>query len=304
MSRLRPAPELVELAPQVYGYVQPDGGWCVSNAGVLTGAGGVTVIDTLATASRATALRERVAALDAGPVRTVVNTHFHGDHTFGNQFFPGAALIGHRRLREEMLAAGLSLTNLWPDVEWGELQVTPPTILLEDRLTIYTGELELQLLHLGPAHTTNDVVGWVPEHRVLFAGDILMSGCTPFVLMGSLAGSLLAIDQLRALEPQTVLCGHGAVAGPEVLEANARYLRWLTVLAAQGKASGLAPLELARDAELGEFADWLDSTRLVANLHRAYAELDGLAAGAPIDVLGAFGDIMALSGGRPPECWA
>ncbi|HJQ02178.1 MAG TPA: MBL fold metallo-hydrolase [Jatrophihabitans sp.] len=293
-----------ELTPNVYGYLQPDGGWCLSNAGVIVGDGSVTVIDTLATQARAIALRERVRALAAGPVTTVVNTHVHGDHTFGNQFFAEATMIGHRLLREEMLAMGLAMTQLWPEVEWGDLRVTPPTVLLEDRLTIYVGDIEVQLLHVGPAHTTNDVVAWLPAQRVLFAGDVLMSGCTPFVLMGSLSGSLLAIERLRALQPQLVLSGHGKVAGPEVLDTNAEYLRWLSGVADAGKRADLSLLELARATELGEYAGLLDSGRIVANLRRAYAEIDGAQPGDPVDVLAAFEDISQLAGGRLPACWA
>jgi cyclase len=298
------AARLEELAPKVYGYLQPDGGWCLSNAGVIVGDGSVTVIDTLATQARAIALRERVRGLAAGPVTTVVNTHVHGDHTFGNQFFAEATMIGHRLLREEMLAMGLAMTQLWPEVEWGDLRVTPPTVLLEDRLTIYVGEIEVQLLHVGPAHTTNDVVAWLPAQRVLFAGDVLMSGCTPFVLMGSLSGSLRAIERLRTLQPQLVLSGHGKVAGPEVLDTNAEYLRWLSGVADAGKRAGLSPLELARATELGEYAGLLDSGRIVANLHRAYAEIDGAQPGDPVDVLAAFEDISQLAGGRRPASWA
>ncbi|MFD7576493.1 MBL fold metallo-hydrolase, partial [Streptomyces sp. NPDC059810] len=77
-------PRTEELAPGVYAYIQPDGGWCVSNSGVLIGDDGVTVVDTTATEDRARALRAAVGALTPAPVRLVVNTHFHGDHTFGN----------------------------------------------------------------------------------------------------------------------------------------------------------------------------------------------------------------------------
>ncbi|WP_409465502.1 MBL fold metallo-hydrolase [Amycolatopsis sp. GA6-003] len=298
------APYLAELADGIFGYVQPDGGWCVSNSGVLTGGGEVALVDTLATAARTIALRTAVADLARGPVRTVVNTHFHGDHTFGNQFFPDATLVGHRRTRAEMLGAGLGLTRLWPDVDWGPIRVTPPTVVFDDQLTLHVGDREARLLHVGPAHTTTDVVVWLPEERVLFAGDVLMSGCTPFVLMGSLSGSLSAVADLARLGAEKVLCGHGPVAGPEVFEENLDYLRWLRDTAEDGWRAGLPPLELARRTELGRFRELRDPERLVANLHRAYAELDGAPPGAELDVVAAFGELTAFAGGRPPACYA
>ncbi|WET83080.1 MBL fold metallo-hydrolase [Amycolatopsis sp. QT-25] len=304
MSPAEPRPYLTELADGVFGYIQPDGGWCVSNSGVITGGGEVALVDTLATASRTLALRVAVADLAAGPVRTVINTHFHGDHTFGNQFFPDSTLIGHRQTRTEMLKAGLGLTRLWPDVDWGQLRVTPPTVLLDDRATLYVGDREVRLIHVGPAHTTTDVVVWLPEERVLFAGDVLMSGCTPFILMGSLAGSLEAIDELARLDARVVLSGHGRATGPEVLEANARYLRWLGDVAAAGRRAGLSPLKLARNVGLGEFGELLDPERIVGNLHRAYAEVGGAAPGADLDVLTIFAEMVEFGGGRPPACWA
>jgi cyclase len=292
-------PYLSELADGVFGYVQPPGGWCVSNAGVITGGQSVVLVDTLATTARTAALRSVVAGLCRGPVRTVVNTHFHGDHTFGNSQFPDATFIGHRLLRTSMTTAGTALTQLWPEVDWGEIEIMPPAIVFDDRLTLYAGERELQLIHFGPAYTTNDVVVWLPAERVLFAGDIVLSGCTPFVLMGSVRGSLAAIEQMAGLNPDVILCGHGAPAGPDVFEANARYLRWLTDIAGQGIDARLTPLQLAREIELGEFAELLDAERLVANLRRAYAELGGAAPGVELDVMAAFAEMVELTGGLP-----
>ncbi len=297
-------PYLVEIADGVFGYVQPQGGWCVSNAGVITGGGEVAVIDTLATSARALALLDRVARLGAGPVRSVINTHFHGDHTFGNQFFEDATIIGHRLIRPEMLAAGFGLTMLWPEVEWGELQLTLPTVLFDSTMTLYVGSRRVELIHVGPAHTTNDIVVWLPRERVLFAGDVVLSGCTPFNLMGSISGSLRALRRLEELRPSTVVCGHGTVCGPEVFGATRDYLRWLQALALAGHQAGLAPLELARQTDLGEFAGLLDSERIVGNLHRAYAEIEGAEPGAALDVIAIFGQIIEFNGGRPPSCAA
>ncbi|SDD12388.1 MBL fold metallo-hydrolase [Actinokineospora iranica] len=299
----------VEVGDGVFAYTQPPGGWCVSNAGVIAGRDGAVVVDTLATQRRARRLREFVDGLPVGPRRTVVNTHHHGDHTFGNQVFgPAAAIVAHERAAEEMAETGLALTSLWPEVEWGDVRVTLPTATFTDRITLTVGDTRVELIHVGPAHTTNDVVAWLPESRVLFAGDVVLAGCAPFSLMGSVSGTLAAIERLRGLDPATVVCGHGPVTGPEVFEENAAYFRWIQRCAATGVAQGWTPLRTARELGLGEFAHLLDPERVVGNLHRAFAEhLDapaGAAAGAPMDVPPVFGEMVDYNDGKLPTCLA
>lgn len=268
-------PRLAEVADGVHAYLQPDGGWCLNNAGVIRVDGGAVVVDTAATERRALRLKESVDALAPGPRRTVVNTHFHGDHTFGNKVFgPGATVISHAHTRTDMAATGLALTGLWPDVEWGDVEVVLPDLTYSGSLTLHADGLRVELLHLGPAHTRSDTVVWLPEERVLFTGDIVMPGCTPFVLMGTVRGSLDTLERLRRLRPVTVVGGHGPLAGPEAFDATEEYLRWLQKVAAEGADRGLTPLETARTCDLGPFAGLLDSERLVGNLHRAWQERD------------------------------
>ncbi|MGI9000112.1 MAG: MBL fold metallo-hydrolase [Pseudonocardia sp.] len=180
-------PGLQEIADGVFAYVQPNGGWCLNNAGLVVDAGTSVLVDTVATQARAIRLREAVVGVAGAGPDILVTTHHHGDHVFGNaQFVPGATIVAHEQTRVEMIRAGLGLRELWPDVEWGDTPVVLPALTFRDAVTIHAGELCLELFHLGPAHTTNDVVVWVPERRVLFAGDIVMSGVTPFCLMGSI----------------------------------------------------------------------------------------------------------------------
>jgi cyclase len=305
VSPTRAAPVLTEIAAGVHAYVQPDGGWCVNNAGVLVGHDGVVVIDTVATRSRAERLRDTIDRLGAGPVHTVVNTHSHGDHTFGNAMFgPSATVVAHTLARTEMAAAGLGLTALWPDVDWGDVRLRLPMVTFDDRLTLHVGDRRVELVHVGPAHTTNDVVAWLPDDGVLFAGDVVLSGCTPFHLMGSVEGTLRALVRLRALAPDLVVSGHGALSGPEVFDRTESYLNWIQELARDGVRSGLTPLDVARDADLGVFGDLLDGERIVGNLYRAYSELRGDPLGAPLDVAAVFGEMVRFNGGRLPTCLA
>jgi cyclase len=293
--------DLTPVADGLFAWVQPDGGWCLSNAGVITDSGQCVLVDTAATRARATALRDAVTAVAPAGPRVVVNTHHHGDHVFGNGVFAGqAAIVAHERCRSEMAEAGLGLQGLWPDVDWGVDELTLPSLTFASRLDLYAGDLQVELLHAGPAHTTNDVVAWVPEHRVLFAGDVAMSGVTPFCLMGSVRGSVEAIGMLRGLGPRVVVPGHGPVRGPEVLDENEAYLRWVQRVAERGHRAGRKPLDAARDTGPAGFAGLLDPERLVGNLHRAYAELDGAPLGAPIDIMGGFGEMIEYHGGPLP----
>jgi cyclase len=298
------APFTCEVADGIFAYIQPDGGWCVSNAGILAAGAAAVVIDTAATQARALLLRDAVQRVTASPVRLVLNTHHHGDHTFGNAVFPGAIVAAHDLTRTDMITRGTALRRAWPDVDWGDLDVVPPVLTFADRVTLHPGGARVEVCHVGPAHTTGDVVAWLPDQRVLFAGDVVMSGRTPFALMGSVAGSIAAIRWLRSLEPRTVVCGHGPVTGPGALELAEEYLTWVQRLAAQGQAAGLTPLETARQAGLGAYRDLAESERLVANLHRAYLEARGGQPGAYLPSAPVFAEMVAYNGGHPLACHA
>ncbi len=299
-------PRTVEVAPGAFAYVQPDGSWWINNAGFLVGSDRITAVDTASTERRTRAFRQAVTAVSPLPVTTVVNTHHHGDHTNGNCLFPEASIIGHVRCREVMVDQRIGgLDAIFGAVEWGELTVTPPDVTCPQQLDLWVGDRAVELRYIGtPAHTTGDVVVWLPAEKVLFAGDLLFNGGTPFALMGSIQGSLAALDAIRGLDPAVIVPGHGGVCGPEAINVVEDYLSWLTDLARDAHGAGASPLDAARQADLGAFAEWLDPERVVGNLHRAYAELDGLPLGSPIDLATAFGDMIAFNGGAPLRCLA
>ncbi len=301
-----PPPETVEVASGVFAYVQPDGSWWINNTGFVVGGTGVCAVDATSTEKRMRAFQRAIAAITPQPVRTLINTHHHGDHTNGNCMVEDALIIGHANCRANMADQRIGgLDMVFGAVEWGELTVVPPHLVFDDRLTLYAGDHRLELVYAGgPAHTTGDVTIWLPDERVLFAGDLVFNGGTPFVLMGSVAGSLEAIGRLRTLGASTVVPGHGAVCGPEIFDVVERYLRWLQRVAAGTHAAGLNPLDAARETDLGEWGELLDRERIVGNLHRAYQELDGGPRGGPINVAAAFADMITYNDGRPLHCLA
>jgi cyclase len=302
--------ELVSLGGGAYAYIQPDGGWWVNNTGFLVGPRGVVSIDTCATRRRTQRYLETVRSVTSQPIRTLVNTHHHGDHTFGNSLLPGATIVAYERTREEVLALGSpQQMPFWTDVEWGVLDLDPPFLTYLDRVTLWIGDLPVEVRHVGrPAHTTNDSIVWLPEQRLLYCGDLVFNGGTPFLLQGSVVGAVRVLEEvIRPLGARTIVAGHGPVSGPEVIDDALGYLRFVLDTAAAGMTAGLSPLDAARETDLGRYAGWIDPERIVGNLHRAYADLSGDGDGAPdrcVDVMAALSDMVIFNGGRPLTCRA
>ena len=140
-------------------------------------------------------------------------------------------------------------------------------------MEIYTGDLKIELIFMGPAHTTNDIVAWITERKLIFAGDLIFNQGTPFVAMGSVSGSLLALKRLRDLGAETIIPGHGSVCGPEVMDDIEAYLTFVQETARDAFEAGLDPLAASRQADLGQVAGWHDSERSAGNLHRAYTAI-------------------------------
>jgi cyclase len=296
---------LVEVAERVFAYVQPDGSWWINNAGFVVGESSIVCIDACSTERRTRAFREQMRATKDVPVSSLLNTHHHGDHTFGNSFIGAATIIGHENCRTEVINAGLPANvGIWDPVEWGDLELAPPTITFADRLSVWSDQTVIEMSHVGqPAHTTNDSLVWLPEEKVLFCGDLLFNGGTPFLLMGSVVGAIDVLTNVVAPIPaETIVSGHGAPCGGELISTTIGYLEFVLATARAGRAAGLSPLEAARDADLGEYSGWLDHERIVGNLHRAYHDLDDEA--ADVDLFGALGDMITYNGGKPLSCYA
>lgn len=300
MSRAEP-PQTVEIAAGIYAYVQLDGSWFLNNTGFLVGDQGVIAIDASSTEARTRALISAIAEVSAQPVRTLVNTHHHGDHTNGNYLFTGATIVGHDRVREVMLNSAPAISRpYWTPVEWGAIEQVPPFLTYADGVTLWRDDLRVDCRYVGtPAHTTNDSILWIPDHAVLFAGDLLFNGGTPFVMLGSVAGAIKAVESLRDLGARTIVPGHGrivygAAECTALIDYTLGYLRFVRDRAAEAHAAGLTPLDAARQTDLGEYANLLDRERIVGNLHRAYTEIDG----GPFDETAAFTDMVTYNGGK------
>jgi cyclase len=234
----------------------------------------------------------------------LINTHHHGDHTYGNSLFGTATIIAQEKCREEMIAFGPpGNTGIWEPVDWGEVTLAPPTLTFADRVRLWSGDRPLEVSYVGQAaHTGNDSLVWLPEQEVLFCGDLLFNGGTPFLVMGSVTGAIDVLTNVVAPIPARVIVpGHGAPCDHALIGTVVGYLEFVLATAQRGIDAGLSPLETARQADLGEYDGWLDRERIVGNLHRGYADLG---ASGGVDMIAALTDMVAYNGGQPLSCYA
>ncbi len=198
-----------------YAYLQPDGSWGWSNAGLVVDSGESLLVDTLfdlkLTREMLDAMR-RAEPKAAARIGTLVNTHSNGDHTFGNQLVDGAEIVASKACAEEMVhdngaqrlaemkrsatstsEAGAFLAEIFAPFDFEGIDVTMPTLTFEGELTRKVGNKQVRLIEVGPAHTRGDVLAYVPQDRVIFTGDMLFINGHPIIwAVRWLTGSRLA----------------------------------------------------------------------------------------------------------------
>lgn len=192
--------------------------------GLVLGDGLALVVDTRASERHAAELRADIARVTAFPVTTVVSTHWHWDHVFGNHAFRPATIWGHRRCREAMLTTGEQERALVieerPDIAAAVADVTidPPDAVFDERVRIEIGGRIVDLAHLGRGHTDADIVVRVPDARVLFAGDLLENGAVPWFGDGFPMDWPATVERLLAMVDGPVVPGHGSVGDRTFVE--------------------------------------------------------------------------------------
>ncbi len=241
---------LQEVAAGVWAYLQPDGGWGWSNAGLVTGDDNSSLlVDTLfdlrLTAEMLDAMRRTTPA--ARDIATVVNTHANGDHCYGNALLGDAEIVASARCAEEMAAlppsamaatlraapdlgpAGAFLLRIFAPFSFDGIPLTVPSTTFEGRLDLQVGGRRVSLLEVGPAHTAGDVIVHLPDDDVVFTGDILFHGGHPIVWAGPVANWMAACDRIVELEPAVVVPGHGPLATVAAVEDLRGYFALLSV---------------------------------------------------------------------------
>lgn len=276
---------LREVTPGTFAYLQPDGGYGYSNAGLITDGGAALLVDTLIDLPLAREMlgAMRAAIPAAASINTVVNTHAHPDHTAGNELLPGADIIASAATRAEMavLDAGANPIRLimenWTqhgeagaylhevmgrrfEVHRGK-QVMPNRVF-DDELTVRVGAKEVRLVHVGPAHTPGDVVVYVPSDRVLFTGDVVFTRVHPLVAPGTADGWIGACERLLEWDVDVVVPGHGPVCDAGALRVLAGYLRYLRDESELRFRAGMGYAAAAADISLADFSGWADEERI------------------------------------------
>lgn len=293
---MRYEPEIVEVADGVWAYIQPDGGWMVNNMGLVESDEGNLSIDVTSTEARTRRYLESMTDVTGRDISRLVLTHSHPDHCHGASLLPDAEVIAHRNTAEDLKRVGGGAPDVFEPFEVGDIHPRVPTVQIEEDLVLDVGGREVVLAHPGvTAHTRGDVYAWLPESGVLFAGDLVFNGGTPFVLTGSPQGWLQALDRLAALQPAIVVPGHGPVGDAALLEPVADYLRFVMDAARTAVEEKMDALTAARKLDLGRFSTLIDPERIAGNLHRAIADLTSTTP----DFAAAFQDMRAYNGGRP-----
>lgn len=273
---------LVEVADGVFAYVQAGGGLCVANAGLIVGPESCVVIDALFAPSMTRAFQAEIRRVTDKPVRMLINTHHHVDHTMGNALFPEAQIVAHANARREQERVGTDVLGLLrsripelvAETEANELRLADMTF--EGDLSLHAGDRMLRLLHLGPAHTIGDVLVLLPDERLLFAGDVAFSYVTPLAFEGHIGGWLDVCDRVAAMDFETLVPGHGPVGGKADLREMRGYLQSIRDQARAAFDAGRSREEATRAIDLGDYASWPEAAdRLPLNVHRLYQEFRG-----------------------------
>jgi len=221
-----------------------------ANSGIIVGRNGVMVVDTLISAREGTRLLRDIRKVTDKPIKYIVNTHYHLDHAWGNDQLTkvGAVVIAQDNSRKNFPRGVYGLEHhkefglTDADVEGTVLQI--PTLTFSQAMTIDLGGVTVELKYLGPAHTDDSITVFIPQDKVLFVGDILFTGCHPFLGEGDIGSWVKILNQLEQVPAEKIIPGHGPISGKSELKVMAAYLVQFDALARQlckGKQAADAP---------------------------------------------------------------
>lgn len=279
--------ELRQLAPNVYAYMQGGGpnlsAAGVSNAGLIVGADYLMAIDAMQGPVPAKAFIAAAKQATGKDFGRLVNTHHHGDHVNGNQFFTHAEISSHPYCREECLKLVATTPKMWNPtpgvVEVAEeRKLVPPSVTFKDDMVYFIGGTEVQLRVVGPAHTWGDVVAYLPQYKILFAGDVGFFWVAPYANNSYVSKWIDLCSAIAGWDVDVIVPGHGPIGGKKELAEMAEMAEYFKVLKVEARkrydlkmSAGAASAEI----RLGRFDNWIGPERLIMDTVRWYAEWNG-----------------------------
>lgn len=322
--------KLQQVSSSCYAILNQKNRLCDANSGFIAGDGGSVVVDTQCDLAHARKLIELIGGVDPVPARFVINTHEDADHVWGNQLFEQAEIIAHqtvpRRMHEVahprairrlvrgvdqrlirwylkrwhpgIFAAGKQLRE---DYDFEGIKLVVPTTLFEERFELDLNGTEVHMIYVGPCHQIGDVIVHVPSERVVFAGDVVFTECTPIGWAGTFENWLAALDLIVRLNPEKIVPGHGPVCGLDGIAEMRAFLEHAWTESKKCFDEGLTAVEAAKRIDFGRFADWHCPARIYMNVERAYREFCGKPVDTPWNIVSAFDSIYEVAQARGIE---
>ncbi len=226
---------LTKIADNVYSYVDtkkssPQNSFG-ANAGIIIGKDGIVVVDTLISSKEAKRFIRDIRAISKKPIKYVVNTHYHLDHTFGNSDFRrlGAVIISHTNDSKNLKTHGeIALKNAknygLSEQDMKGTKIAYPALTFNDRMEIDLGDQKIEMIFIGHSHTDGSILVYLPEKKILFAGDILFTNYHPFIADGNIEEWVKALDYIMTMDVEKIIPGHGPISNKKDIEDMKSYL--------------------------------------------------------------------------------
>jgi cyclase len=303
-------PGVVDFGTGSFAYLQPDGGWGFSNAGLVTDGGEALLVDTMFDVAHTRAMLDGFARTSDARIGTLVNTHHNGDHCYGNGCIEGCEIIATKAAAEAMThetpkglaqfmkaAPGLGLTgeylvHCFGDFDFDDCAVRPPDTTFSGHTSRTVGSKLVEVIEVGPAHTGGDALVHVPADKTLFTGDILFIDGHPILWAGPVGNWIAACDMIEAMAVETIVPGHGPVTDKRGVARVKDYLVYIRDEAKKRYDAGLGALEAARSVALDDYSSWGDAERIAVNTATLYREFGSK--DVPADAATLFGWMAQL----------